>query len=47
MSINSAENDILRLVSSQCHIGTQNLNINMKRYVSHTTKAGVQIIDVS
>jgi len=22
MSINSAENDILRLVSSQCHIGT-------------------------
>ena len=47
MSINSTENDILRLVSSQCHIGTQNLNVNMKRYVSHTSKAGVQIIDVS
>lgn len=46
MSINSEENDILRLVSSQCHIGTQNLNELMKPYVSHRSKSGVQIIDV-
>ena len=46
MSINSEENDILRLVSSQCHIGTQNLNELMKPYVSHRSKSGVQIINV-
>ena len=45
MSINSEENDILRLVSSQCHIGTQNLNELMRPYVSHRSKGGVQIIN--
>ena len=37
--------DILRLLSSNCHIGTKNLSHQMKPYVESKTSEGVHLIN--
>jgi small subunit ribosomal protein SAe len=45
-SITRKQEDFLRLLGSQAHIGTQNINYFMKRYVSHKTKEGGHIFNL-
>jgi len=45
-ALSRKQEDFLRLLGSQAHIGTQNLNWFMKRYVSHKTKDGVHIFNL-
>jgi small subunit ribosomal protein SAe len=45
-SLTRKQEDFLRLLASQSHIGTQNINYFMKRYVSHKTKDGVHIFNL-
>lgn len=40
------QEDILRLLATQAHIGTPNLNSDMRRYVDHKTNDGIHIINV-
>jgi len=44
--VSRKEEDILRLLAAGCHLGTQNINNEMKQYVSHKNSAGVHIINV-
>jgi len=44
--ITRKQEDFLRLLGSQAHIGTQNITHYMRRYVSHKTKEGVHIFNV-
>jgi len=44
--ITRKQEDILRLLATQAHIGTPNLNSDMKRYVDHKTNDGIHIINV-
>jgi len=44
--ITRKQEDFLRLLGSQAHIGTPNINFFMKRYVSHKTKEGVHIFNL-
>jgi small subunit ribosomal protein SAe len=39
------QKDILRLIASNCHIGTKNLSHKMKPYVESKTKEGVHMIN--
>ena len=38
------EEDYLRLLASNAHIGTKNLNHQMKRYVDHRGAEGIYIL---
>merc|ERR1711862_353969 len=38
--------DLLRLIHSECHIGTSNYNKTMERYIDHVTPEGVTIFKV-
>lgn len=40
------EEDILRLLASKAHIGTKNLNFQMKKYVDHKSTNGIHIINL-
>jgi len=40
------EEDFLRLLAANVHVGTINLNFDMKRYVDHKNAAGVHIINL-
>jgi len=40
------QKDFLRLLASDCHIGTKNLNNQMKHYVDHKTNDGVHILNI-
>jgi len=40
------QEDILKLLATQAHIGTRNLNSDMKRYVDYKTPEGIHIINV-
>lgn len=40
------QEDILKLLATQTHIGTPNLNFDMKRYVDHKTLEGVHILNI-
>jgi small subunit ribosomal protein SAe len=40
------QEDVLRLLATQAHIGTPNVNADMKRYVDHKTNDGIHIINV-
>ncbi|CAD8081852.1 unnamed protein product [Paramecium primaurelia] len=40
------EQDIKRLIASQCHIGTKQLQFDMKRYVSHRSDNGAYILNL-
>lgn len=45
-TLNKREKDIFRLVQSQCHIGSKNYNVQMKRFIHHITKEGVPIFKI-
>lgn len=40
------QEDVLKLLATQAHIGTPNLNADMKRYVDHKSNDGIHIINV-
>jgi small subunit ribosomal protein SAe len=40
------QEDFLRLLASHCHIGTQNLNDHMKKFISHRSNNGAHIINL-
>ncbi|CAD8148313.1 unnamed protein product [Paramecium octaurelia] len=40
------EQDIKRLIASQCHVGTKQLHFDMKRYVSHRSDNGSYILNL-
>lgn len=44
--LNKREKDIFRLVQSDCHIGSRNYNVQMKRFIHHVTKEGVPIFKI-
>ena len=44
-NLSADQKDILRLLSSNCHIGTKNLNHSMKPYVESKTAEGVHLIN--
>lgn len=44
--LNKREKDIFRLIQSDCHIGSRNYNVQMKRFIHHITKEGVPIFKV-
>jgi len=45
-SLSRKQEDILRLLASNAHIGTLNLTNDMKRYVDHKNNDGVHILNV-
>lgn len=44
--LSKTERDILRLLHSQCHIGSKNYNSQMKRYISKFAQDGTVIFDL-
>lgn len=44
--LNKREKDIFRLIQSDCHIGSRNYNVQMKRFIHHVTKEGVPIFKI-
>ena len=44
-SLSKDQKDLLRLLSSNCHIGTKNLSHKMKPYVESKTNEGVHLIN--
>jgi small subunit ribosomal protein SAe len=44
-SLSKDQKDYLRLISSNCHIGTKNLSHKMQPYVESKTKEGVHLIN--
>jgi small subunit ribosomal protein SAe len=40
------QEDILKLLATQAHVGTPNLNSDMRRYVDHKTPEGIHILNV-
>mmetsp|Transcript_58241 Transcript_58241/g.67168 ORF Transcript_58241/g.67168 Transcript_58241/m.67168 type:complete len:245 (-) Transcript_58241:162-896(-) len=44
--VSRKEEDFLRLLAANVHVGTINLNFDMKRYVDHRNAAGVHIINI-
>lgn len=45
-ALSKREKDIFRLIQSECHIGSKNYNVQMKRFIHHITKEGVPIFKV-
>jgi small subunit ribosomal protein SAe len=45
-ALTKREKDIFRLIQSECHIGSKNYNVQMKRFIHHITKEGVPIFKV-
>lgn len=46
-TLNKKENDILRLLHSNCHIGSRNYNKQMERFIHSVGKEGVPIFKVA
>lgn len=44
--INKREKDIFRLIQSDCHIGSRNYNVQMKRFIHHVNKDGVPVFKI-
>lgn len=44
--LNKREKDIFRLIQSDCHIGSRNYNVQMKRFIHHVTKEGVPVFKI-
>jgi|LakMenEpi03Aug12_release.lakeMendotaPanAssembly.Ray.scaffolds.fasta_scaffold2507779_1 small subunit ribosomal protein SAe len=44
-NLSKDQKDLLRLISSNCHIGTKNLSHKMKPYVENKTKEGIHLIN--
>jgi len=40
------QEDILKLLATQAHVGTPNLNSDMRRYVDHKTPEGIHILNI-
>jgi len=40
------QQDILKLLATQAHVGTPNLNSDMRRYVDHKTPEGIHILNI-
>lgn len=45
-TLTKTEKDILRLLHSNCHIGSRNYNIQMKRFIHNFSKFGVPTFKV-
>ena len=45
-TLTKREKDILRLIQSECHIGSKNYNVQMKRFIHHVNKEGVPIFKI-
>ena len=45
-TLSKREKDIFRLIQSECHIGSKNYNVQMKRFIHHITKEGVPIFKI-
>ncbi|EGR27044.1 hypothetical protein IMG5_202820 [Ichthyophthirius multifiliis] len=45
-TLSRKQEDMLRLLASKCHLGTTNLNNQMKRYISHKSANGIHIINI-
>ena len=45
-ALTKREKDIFRLIQSECHIGSKNYNVQMKRFIHHITKEGVPLFKV-
>jgi len=45
-TLTKREKDIFRLIQSQCHIGSKNYNVQMKRFIHHVNKEGVPIFKI-
>lgn len=45
-NLSKRDKDIYRLIQSECHIGSKNYNVQMKRFIHHITKEGVPIFKV-
>lgn len=45
-ALTKREKDIFRLIQSECHIGSKNYNVQMKRFIHHVTKEGVPIFKI-
>lgn len=46
MATQRKQDDIKRLLASNCHTGTLNLNNQMKRYISHKGANGTHYINI-
>ena len=44
--LSKREKDIFRLLQSDCHIGSKNYNVQMKRFIHHVNKEGVPIFKI-
>ena len=44
--LNKREKDIFRLIQSDCHIGSRNYNVQMKRFINHVSKEGVPVFKI-
>ena len=45
-NLSKREKDIFRLLQSECHIGSKNYNVQMKRFIHHVNKEGVPIFKI-
>jgi small subunit ribosomal protein SAe len=45
-NLTKREKDIFRLVQSDCHLGSKNYNVQMKRFIHHLSKEGVPIFKI-
>lgn len=45
-ALTKREKDIFRLIQSECHLGSRNYNVQMKRFIHHVTKEGTPLFKV-
>lgn len=45
-ALSKREKDIYRLIQSECHLGSKNYNVQMKRFIHHVSKEGVPLLKV-
>lgn len=45
-ALTKREKDIFRLIQSECHLGSKNYNVQMKRFIHHVTKEGTPLFKV-
>lgn len=45
-TLSKRDKDIFRMIQSECHIGSKNYNVQMKRFIHHITKEGVPLFKV-
>lgn len=41
------EKDMFRMIQSECHIGSRNYNVQMKRYIHHFNSKGIPIFNLN